>query len=31
VEWKTNYAYGADESGWKNSDPIYDNADELAL
>jgi hypothetical protein len=31
VEWKTNYAYGADESGWKNADPIYDNGDELAL
>jgi RHS repeat-associated protein len=28
VEWKTNYAYGADESGWKNPNPIYDNADE---
>jgi RHS repeat-associated protein len=28
VEWKTSYAYGADESGWKNSDPAYDNADE---
>ena len=28
VEWKTNYAYGGDESGWKNGDPKYDNADE---
>jgi len=28
VEWKTNYAYGADESEWKNPNPIYDNADE---
>ncbi len=28
VEWKTNYAYGADESHWKNEDPKYANADE---
>ena len=28
VEWKTNYAYGADESHWKNSDPKYGNAEE---
>ncbi|MCP4607045.1 MAG: hypothetical protein GY847_42120 [Proteobacteria bacterium] len=28
VEWKTNYAYGADETGWKNGDEKYGNADE---
>ncbi len=25
VEWNTHYAYGADESRWKNTDPKYDN------
>lgn len=28
VEYTTNYAYGADESRWKNPDTKYDNADE---
>ncbi|MCP4640031.1 MAG: hypothetical protein GY851_06350, partial [bacterium] len=28
VEWKTNYAYGADESHWKNEEVKYDNAEE---
>ncbi|MDJ0765367.1 MAG: toxin TcdB middle/N-terminal domain-containing protein [Myxococcota bacterium] len=28
VEWRTHYAYGADESGWKNGDEQYDNTEE---
>ncbi|MCP3667099.1 MAG: RHS repeat-associated core domain-containing protein, partial [Gammaproteobacteria bacterium] len=28
TEWKTNYAYGADESHWKNPAPKYDNGEE---
>jgi len=28
VEWRTNYAYGSDESHWKNDDDKYDNAEE---
>jgi len=28
VEWNTYYAYGADESRWKNTDAQYDNAEE---
>ncbi|MBN2525179.1 MAG: VCBS repeat-containing protein [Deltaproteobacteria bacterium] len=28
VEWNTHYAYGADESRWKNPDSKYDNAEE---
>lgn len=28
VEWNTHYAYGADESRWKNGDEKYDNNEE---
>lgn len=28
VEWNTHYAYGAEESRWKNDDEKYDNAEE---
>jgi RHS repeat-associated protein len=28
VSYRTSYAYGSDESEWKNSDPKYDNTDE---
>ncbi|MDD5307398.1 MAG: RHS repeat-associated core domain-containing protein [Deltaproteobacteria bacterium] len=28
VEWRTAYAYGADESHWKSDDPRYADADE---
>jgi RHS repeat-associated protein len=28
VEWTSSYAYGADEAGWKNPDPKYDNTEE---
>ncbi|MBN2212387.1 MAG: RHS repeat-associated core domain-containing protein, partial [Sedimentisphaerales bacterium] len=28
VEWNTNYAYGADESRWKNSDAKYEDSED---